>query len=126
MGLRTGRKIKVWEIKDKGNYASCRCSTSSRAKDSDTFETDWSGFINFCGKAYEKVKEAGVNSTLIVGEFEVKTRYDKAKKREYTNYAMFTIGSEGDGSESSSASAKSKRADPAPAVEEPDTEEDPF
>ena len=123
MGLRTGRRIKVWKIEDKGSYASCRCSTSSKPKDSDKYETDWSGFINFCGEAYKKVKAAGEEATLVIGEFEVRTRYDREKKKEYVNYSMFTVGS--DDSEKKEAASKPKKDDPAPAAE-PDPDDDPF
>lgn len=91
MGFRNGAYLTLWEINDKGNYADCRCSASKKNKQTNQYETDWSGFCRFIGKAHDVVIAlSGEHPRVKIGECEVSNNYSKEKNITYTNYAVFT------------------------------------
>ena len=95
MGLRTGGYLTVWEVNDKGKYADCRCSSSKRNKQTKEYETDFSGYVRFIGKAHDvAIALQGEHPKVKVGEFEVTNNYSKEKGVTYTNFAVFTCDPE--------------------------------
>lgn len=91
MGLKVGCIATVWQVEPKGKYTRVRFSTSKKNKDTNTYETDWSGFANFVGQANTEVAKLKEKDRIKVEEFEVTTKYDAEKKVAYTNYSVFKI-----------------------------------
>ena len=80
---------KVWEVKpsDGGKFKTVQLSTSKKKADGSGYETDFSGFARFVGKANELDFPSDAKLQLLsVG---VTTSYDKEKKVTYTNYIVF-------------------------------------
>lgn len=113
MPLESGHKVTIWSIEDKGTYA--KASLSGQRKDKDgKWVTDWSNpFCTLLGKAYEEVKghffekdnSTHINARIGWGydvesddgrkyrkaPFSVTNNYDKVKKINYTNYAIWDM-----------------------------------
>lgn len=88
MGIRNGAYATVWEAKPgKGNYMDVRLSTSKKNKQTDTYETDFSGWARFIGKANDlKLSE---RTRVQLKEVEVTNHYDKEKNQTFWNVAVF-------------------------------------
>ena len=91
MGLRTGAYLKVWKIEPKEKYTKIQGSTSKKNKQTDAYETDWNGFLNFVGQAHTEITKYKEGDRIKLEEFEVTNKYDKEKKITYTNYSVFKI-----------------------------------
>lgn len=90
MGFRKDAYATVWEVKPgKGNYTDVRLSTSKKNKQTDQYETDFSGFVRFIGTAHQKASDLNERDRIKLGDCEVTNHYDKEKKVTYTNYAVF-------------------------------------
>ena len=111
MPLKSGNKVAIWEIEDKGGYAVASLSTSKKDKDG-RFVGDWKNkFCWLVDKAYENFKDYklsgqeciearlgwGYDRTNNQGQkykqspFEVSNNWDKAKSKEYTNYKIYDL-----------------------------------
>lgn len=80
-----------------------RISVSRKNKQSGEYEQDFSGFVLCIGTAAAlnalKLKEG---SRIKLGDCDVSTKYDAAKKITYTNYKLFSFeASDGDSSQTS-------------------------
>ena len=91
MGLKVGCIATVWQVEPKGKYTRVRFSTSKKNKDTNAYETDFSGFANFVGQANAEATKLKEKDRIKVEEFEVTTKYDAEKKVTYTNYSVFKI-----------------------------------
>lgn len=91
MGLRiTDTYATVWETRPgKGNYTEGRISINRKVKETDSFETDFSGFVRFCGNANAKSSSLTPKSRIKITSGEVTNSYNKEKKTEYWNVAVF-------------------------------------
>lgn len=91
MGFHNGGYATIWEVTDKGKYTTVKMSTSSKNRDTGTWETDWSDFVSFVGKAHSMVKDSGLKPKdrikIISGD--ERNRYDKEAKRTYYNHVIF-------------------------------------
>ncbi|MDD4280407.1 MAG: hypothetical protein PHX74_11820 [Candidatus Sumerlaeales bacterium] len=91
MGLKVGCFATIWQVEPKGKYTKVRFSTSKKNKDTNAYETDFSGFANFVGQANVEAAKLKERDRVKVEEFEVTTKYDAEKKVTYTNYSVFKI-----------------------------------
>lgn len=92
MGFRTGAYAVVWEVKaGKGNYTDVRLSVSKKNKQTDQYETDFSGFVRFIGTAHQNASGLKEKDRIKIGDCEVTNTYDKEKKVTYTNFAVFSF-----------------------------------
>jgi hypothetical protein len=90
MGLNSkGCYAKVWKIDRKERYTQIQASISKKIKDTDQYETDWSGFINLVGQAHQHAANLKEGDRIKIEEFDVTTRHNKEKNVTYTNYAVF-------------------------------------
>ena len=97
MGLKNGTFATVWEVKKgNGNYTDVRLSTSRKNKQTDQYETDFSGFVRFIGTAHQNASSLKEKDRIKIGDFEVTNNYDKEKKVTYTNFAVFSFESAGE------------------------------
>ena len=91
MGLRTGCIATIWQVEPKGKYTRVKFSTSKKNKDTNTYETDFSGFANFVGQAHAEAAKLKERDRVKLEEFEVTNKYDKEKKTTNTYYSVFKI-----------------------------------
>lgn len=92
MGFRTGAIATVWETKvKKDTMVQARISTSRKNKSTDSYETDFSGWVSFCGTAAAKIA-AGLNKQdrVKLGDVDVTNKYDKEKQTTYTNFTVWS------------------------------------
>jgi len=93
MGFRTGAYAKLWEIEQKSQGRSrVRLSTSRKDKETGEYETDFSGFVDFCGSAcVQKLSRHKNGDRVVLGDVDVTVRYDKEKDVQYTNFKCFSF-----------------------------------
>lgn len=90
MGFRTGNFATIWEVKKgNGNYSDVRLSTSKKNKQTEQYETDFSGFVRFVGEAHKAAQSLKEKDRIKLGDCEVTNSYNKEKNVTYTNYAVF-------------------------------------
>lgn len=120
MGFREGAYAMIWQVEDKGNYALAKISTSKKDKQSGEYKTDFSsGFVKFIGSAYKVVKNIPLKTRIKLGPCEVTNNYDKEKKKEYVNFAVFEC-------ETVEGSSMSNKKESAKVAEETNDENLPF
>lgn len=107
MGFRQGAYAKVWKIKRESGkkYTDVQISTSKKDKDGN-YNTDFSSWVRFIGKAHEDVAKLNDGDRIKLGEVEVTNSYDKAKNVTYTNYAVYTFEDANSGNTQPSNSGK--------------------
>lgn len=94
-----GSYASIWSVnKGKGNYYDVRISTSRKRKDTGNYETDFSGFVRFCGEAGNQIaslegKDGGNRpiTRVRLGNVGVTNTYDREKKITYWNAVVFSI-----------------------------------
>lgn len=92
MAFRNGAYAVVWQVnKGNGNYTDVRISTSKKNKQTDQYETDFSGFVRFIGTAHQNAGSLKEKDRIKIGDCEVTNSYDKEKKVTYTNFAVFNF-----------------------------------
>lgn len=92
MGFRKGAYATVWAAeKGSGNYTDVRLSISKKNKQTDKYETDFSGFVRFVGTAHQNVGSLKERDRIRIGDCEVTNSYNKEKNVTYTNYAVFSF-----------------------------------
>ena len=113
MGFRTGAYCRIWEatpVRDKATKL--RLSISRKNKQTNEYETDFSGFVMAVGSANASKAAALKDGDRIkIGDCDVTTRYDKEKKVSYTNFVIFSF-------EGPESSASQDMTDPQPSVDE--------
>ena len=92
MGFRTGAYATIWEVKNgNGNYTDVRLSISKKNKQTDQYETDFSGFVRFIGTAHQRANALKERDRIKIGDCEVTNSYNKEKNVTYTNFAVFSF-----------------------------------
>ena len=89
MAFRNDAYATLWEHKSgNGNYHEGRISTSK--KRNGKYEDDFSGYVRFIGDAKIKAEKLSNKRYRIkINSCEVTNRYDREKKQEYFNFAIF-------------------------------------
>lgn len=84
---------KVWKIfpkeKKDQKYTVVQLSTSRKDKKTNTYTTDFSGYIRLVGKAEEKAAELEAQDRIKMLTVGVTNSYNKEKKETYTQYVCF-------------------------------------
>lgn len=121
MGFKNGAYATVWSVEPASDVRTkVRLSISRKNKSTGEYETDFSGFVNFCGTSAAK-KAAGLQERdrIKLGDTEVTNKYDKEKNVNYVNYAAFDF-----------SMANENNSEPQPAADidngEPDDSDLPF
>lgn len=92
MGFRTGAYATIWEVKKgNGNYTDIRLSISRKNKQTNQYETDFSGFVRLIGTAHQNANTLKEKDRIKIGDCEVTNHYDKEKNVTYTNFAIFNF-----------------------------------
>ena len=99
MGLRGGKDLKFgctctfWKVQrvaDNGKTCDVQISISKKNKQSGEYETDFSGFVKFCGENLVKFAQSLQEKDKIdIDSFELTNKYDKEKNTTYYNVAVF-------------------------------------
>jgi hypothetical protein len=99
MGLRGGKDLnygttctfwKVQRVADNGKTCDVQISVSKKNKQTDQYETDFSGFVKFCGENMVKLAQSLQEKDKIdIDSFELTNKYDKEKKVTYYNVSVF-------------------------------------
>jgi hypothetical protein len=135
MGFRQGGFATVWEVVRSGDkFTKARVSTSRKNKQTEQYETDFSGFVSFVGAAHTKMSGIQERARIKILNCDVTNDYNKEEKREYTNYTVFDFElADGSSSSDSQTAAPQKKAPakkvaapkpPTAADEEDETEEE--
>ena len=91
MGFREGSWLTVWSIEknSSGKSTKIRASSSRKNKETDEYETDWSGFVTLAGDANKKAAMLKERDRIKIKGCDVTTRYVKEQNKEYTNYTVW-------------------------------------
>lgn len=92
MGFRNGAIATVWKVKEPSEgdkFRDVQISTSRKNKKTDKYESDFSGYVRFVGKAIEGVDEFKEKDRIVLKNVDVNRRYDKEKEKEYVNFTVF-------------------------------------
>lgn len=89
MGFRNNAYATVWETKQgKGNYIDARISTSRKNKQTEQYETDFSGWVRLVGNA-ANLGLLSEKSRIKILECDVTNSYSKEKNTTYWNPVIF-------------------------------------
>lgn len=100
-----------------------RISVSRKNKQTDEYEQDFSGFVVCYGTAAaSKAAALSQGDRIKIGDCDVSTKYDAAKKVTYTNFKLFSFEKADGESKGSASQAQGSR--PKPAVDEGEVEAD--
>lgn len=93
MGFRTGAYAMVWSVEPKSDtWTKARISISRKVKNSDEYEQDFSGFVDFSGTASAKKAATLKPETRIkLGDVDVTNKYDSKNGVTYTNYKIWSF-----------------------------------
>ena len=87
-GRLVGGYATIWKVDDRGKYSNVQLSTSKRKEDG-TYETDFSGFASFVGKAHTMAQGITEMTRIQIKHMDVTKRYVKEQDKEYVNYTVF-------------------------------------
>lgn len=90
MGFSNGSYAKIWKINipEGAKRASVNITISRKDKSTGEYKTVFSGFVNFVGEAFNKVKSMQSGSKVRLTETDVESKYNKEKDK--TSY-FFTV-----------------------------------
>ena len=79
----------VWKVEEKDGKVTCQIQTSRKNKETDQYETDFSGFVRFSGDAGEKAKSLNEKDRIKILNCAVSNRYDKENSKTYNYFYVF-------------------------------------
>lgn len=112
MGFRNGSYATIWDVSPVSDVQTkARISISRKNKQTDEYETDFSGFVSFFGTAAAKKAAALKERDRIkIGDCDVRTHYDKAKNVTYYNFNIYSFDEQtGNGGGSVASNSKPKK-----------------
>ena len=126
MAFQDGSYAKVWEVKRNTNYTDVRLSTSKKRKDTGEYETDFSGFVRFIGKAHQDAANLNDGDRIKLGSVSATRTYNKMENKNYTNFQCYSYSVEGVNQTQNTAAAQPQRQPEVPNIPEGVDEELPF
>jgi len=92
MGFKNGVVATIWKIK-KGNAADkfrdVQISVSRKNKHTNSFQTEFSGYVRFVGNTINGVDELKRKDRIVLKGVDVTRRYDPEEKKEYINFTVY-------------------------------------
>jgi hypothetical protein len=79
----------VWKINSHERYLDVQLSTSRKNHETNQYETDFSGYVRFVGKAFEMGKNLRERDKVKLLSCGVSNHYDKDKNVTYNNFVVF-------------------------------------
>lgn len=126
MSFRNNAYATVWEVTPKtATITSARISTSRKDKETNKYETDFSGFVSFLGTAAaNKALSLKKEDRIKLLDVAVTSKYDKEQNKTYTNFNVFDfeLATKGDSVQAPKNSSPEKEVDSG----EVETEDLPF
>ncbi|SEU09729.1 single-strand DNA-binding protein [Lacrimispora sphenoides] len=97
MGLRSGNQYgtlaTVWKVNapsSNGKTVDVQITTSKKNRQTDQYETDFNGYVRFCGdRMVEFASKLKEKDKIDIEAFDVTNKYDKEKKITYYNVSVF-------------------------------------
>lgn len=90
------------------NFTKARISISKKNKQTDQWEDDFSGFVNFYGTgAASKAAKLNKGERIKLGDIDVQARYVKEKNTTYYNFNVYSFEVQDGGTSSTVSSAQS-------------------
>lgn len=115
MSFRNNAYATVWEITPKtATITSARISTSRKDKETDKYETDFSGFVSFLGTAAaSKALSLKKEDRIKLLDVAVTSKYDKEQNKTYTNFNVFDfeLATKGDFAQAPKTNSTEKEVD---------------
>lgn len=115
MSFRNNAYATVWEVTPKtATITSARISTSRKDKETDKYETDFSGFVSFLGTAAaSKALSLKKEDRIKLLDVAVTSKYDKEQNKTYTNFNVFDfeLATKGDSAQAPKISSTEKEVD---------------
>lgn len=117
MGFRKDAFATVWSVETVSDtLTKGRISISRKNKQTDEYETDFSGFVSFVGTAAaKKAARLKEKDRIKLGDVDVTSRFDKEKNTTYTNFKVFSF--ELPGSSGNAAPPAQNNTEPQPQVD---------
>lgn len=122
MGFRTGGYATVWSIEGvKDTRTKGRITVSRKNKQTDQYDTEFSGFVDFIGTAAaRKALSLKQGDRIKLGDVDVRNSYNKDTKVTYTYFNIFSFDTvEGFGGGNTSGQG----ASPMPVVDDGDIDD---
>lgn len=118
MSFKTNGYLTIWEVTPVSDtLVKARVSSSRKNRQTNEYETDFSGFITFNGtSAANKARGLRERDRIKLGDVDVTTKYDKERNVTYTNFRVWSFEM---ANESGSASHSNEPSNPADEVNEP-------
>lgn len=89
MGFRTGAYAKVWEVTPKTERVTVlKLSVGRKNKQTEAWETDFSGFVSVYGQSATEATKLRVGDTIRIGDCDVGT--SKRDDKFFTNYRLYS------------------------------------
>ena len=115
MSFRNNAYATVWEVTPKtATITSARISTSRKDKETDKYETDFSGFVSFLGTAAaSKALSLKKEDRIKLLDVAVTSKYDKEQNKTYTNFNVFDfeLATKGDSAQTPRTNSPKKEVD---------------
>lgn len=95
MGFRKDSYATVWSVESVSDtMTKARISISRKNRNTNEYETDFSGFVSFIGSAVAtKALALKERDRIKLGDVDVSNKYDKEKNVTYTNFKIFSFES---------------------------------
>lgn len=120
MGFRTGSYATVWSVESLSDTKTrARISVSRKNRQTDEYEVDFSGFVDFVGTA--AAKKASIlkeKDRIRLGDVDVTNNYVKEKNITYTNFKIFSFETQDEINGGASVSTNSSYPEPRRAVDD--------
>ena len=101
---RIGGVVKIWSVENKGKYSVAEMSQSKKHNEGDYvagvltdsgYDMQWTNkFVRLIGQAHEKMAETDIPKGglyIRLLNYEVRSKYDRDKQKEYTNYTVMAL-----------------------------------
>lgn len=124
MGFRENAYATVWSVESVSDrFTKGRISISRKDKDSGTYVTDFSGFVNFFGTSVAgKAAKLKEGDRIKLTGIDVTTKYEKETNRNFTNFNVYDFET----TENGATTRKKGKIEDFVNVEEDDDEGLPF
>lgn len=119
MGFRNGSYATVWSVEKRGNLFTVNLSTSRKNRETGEYETDFSDYVLFVGKAGDGAARLNRGDRIKIGDCEATTRYNQDTKQKYHNYAVFSF-------EPVQNRSESRQTNVTQQTNQPQVDDDPF
>ena len=93
MGFKNGAYATVWEVRPVSDtHTKLKLNTRRKMRDSDEYETDFSGFVECYGmETAAKAAQLHERDKIQLGDCDVTNRYDREAQREYVTFKLFSF-----------------------------------